>query len=388
MGWMAPVRHQCAKLVFLENHQEREPSMNEITTIGLDDCKRLLCGTVHFLLPGGGHPHMRRREFITLLGGAAVAWPLAARAQQSTRMQRVGLLVPYAESDREARDQVVAFHNSLQKLGWQDGRNVRIDTRWTAGDAGRIPELAKELIAFQPDVILARSTAVTAVLRQHTRTIPIVFVVVSDPVGDGFVASIARPGGNATGFTNVEASLGSKWLELLKEVAPATTRVAVLFGRKTSAGSGSYYLRLIEEASASIGMKVLASPFEDAGEIERGIEAIGREPGGGIIVTPDLTTTVNRKRIIELTSLHRIPAVYPFRYVAAEGGLASYGVDVTDIYQRAATYVDRILRGEKPADLAVQAPTKFELAVNLKTAKALGLEIPPMLVARADEVIE
>jgi putative ABC transport system substrate-binding protein len=330
---------------------------------------------------------LKRREFIALLGGAA-AWPLAARGQQGERMQRVGVLIPYPETDGEARIQIAAFRDALQRLGWQEGGKVRVEARWTGGDSGRIRILAKELIALQPDVIVSRSTAVTAVLRQETRTIPIIFVVVSDPVGDGFVASMARPGGNATGFTNVEASLGGKWLELLKELMSNLTRVAVVFGRKTSPGGGAYYLRLVEEAAALIAVRVVPLPVEDGAEIEHAIGDFAREPAGGVIVTPDLTTTVHRKRIIEMTEMHRVPAIYPFRYVVAEGGLVSYGVDVTDLYRRAAGYVDRVLRGDKPADLPVQAPVKFELAINSRTAKALGLTVPPMLLATADEVIE
>jgi putative ABC transport system substrate-binding protein len=268
------------------------------------------------------------------------------------------------------------------------GRNVRIDTRWAAGDVARIRTLAKELVALQPDVILARGAPVTIALLQETRTVPMVFVVVSDPVGDGIVASFAHPGGNATGFTNVEASLGGKWLEVLKEIAPGVARVAVMFDPKTSAGGGSYYLRLVEGAAASIAVQMIATPIQDAAEIERAMDVFSREPNGGLLVMPDVTTNTHRELIIATAARHRLPAVYPFRNFVAEGGLASYGVDIPDLYRRAATHVDRILRGAKPSELPVQAPVKFELALNLKTARALGLEVPPMLLARADEVIE
>ena len=329
---------------------------------------------------------MRRREFITLIGGAAAAWPLAARAQQP--MRRIGALTPFAEGDAVAQADVTAFRERLQQLGWTDGRNVRVDYRWAAGEVGRIRTYAKELVALQPDVILARTTPVTAALLQETRTIPIVFVGVSDPVGAGFAASIARPGGSATGFTNVEASLGGKWVEVLKEIYPRIARIAVMFDPRTSPGDGSFYLRLVENAARSIAVETIATPVHDAAEIERAIAAFAREPDGGLLVQPDVTMHSNRALIIAQAARHRLPAVSAFQFYVAEGGLASYGIDVVDLYRRAATYVDRILRGEKPGELAVQAPVKFELAINLKTAKALGLEMPPMLLGRADEVIE
>jgi putative tryptophan/tyrosine transport system substrate-binding protein len=330
---------------------------------------------------------MRRREFVTLLGGTT-ARQLAARAQQPERMRRIGVLIPLAESDAEAQSELSAFRERLQQLGWTNGRNARIDTRWAAGDVGRIRTYAKELVALQPDVILARTTPVTAALLQETRTIPIVFVGPSDPVGAGFAASMARPGGNATGFTNVEASLGGKWVELLKEINPRTARIAVMFDPKTSPGGGSFYLRLVQDAARSIAVETIATPVQDAAEIERAIEAITREPGRGLLVTPDVTTHTNRALIISLAARHRLPAVYAYQFYISEGGLASYGIDVIDLYRRAATYVDRILRGEKPDQLAVQAPVKFQLAINLKTAKALGLTVPDRLLAVADEVIE
>jgi putative ABC transport system substrate-binding protein len=331
---------------------------------------------------------MRRREFIKLLGSAAAAWPRAASSQQPERMRRIGALIPLAESDAEAQTEVTAFREGLQQLGWMDGRNARIDIRWAAGDVGRIRTYAKELVALQPDVILARTTPVTAALLQETRTIPIVFVGPSDPVGAGFAASMARPGGNATGFTNVEASLGGKWVEVLKEINPRIARIAVMFDPKTSPSGGAFYLHLVQDAARSIAVETIAIPVHNAAEIERAIETFARELHGGLLVQPDVTTHNNRALIISLAARHRLPAVYAYPYYVTEGGLAAYGVDVVDLYRRAATYVDRILRGEKPDQLAVQAPVKFDLAINLKTAKSLGLDVPPTLLARADEVIE
>jgi putative ABC transport system substrate-binding protein len=331
---------------------------------------------------------MRRREFITLLGGAAAAWPMAAQAQQSDRVRRIGVVIPYPESDTQIQAQVGAFREEIERLGWSNGRNVRIDYRWTGGEVGQIQTFSKELIALQPDVILSRSTAATAAILHETRTIPIVFVVVSDPVGDGFVSSMARPGGNATGFTNVEASLGGKWIELLKEIVPGISRVAIIFNPKTAPGGGAYYLRLIKDAAASSALNVVPAPINDDNEIESAIETFTRQSGGGLIVGPDLTTTNHRATIIAAAARHRLPAVYPFRHEVSEGGLISYGIDIKDLHRRAAGYVDRILRGAKPTDLPVQGPTKFELAINLKTAKTLGLTMPPTLLTSADEVIE
>jgi ABC-type uncharacterized transport system substrate-binding protein len=319
------------------------------------------------------------------------AWRLrgrSRRAQPADRIRRIGVLIPFAESDAEAQAQVTAFREQLQQLGWTDGRNVRIDYRWAVGEVGRIRTFAKELVELQPDVILSRTTSVTAALLQETRTIPIVFVVVSDPVGDGIVASMARPGGNATGFTNIEASLGGKWVELLKEINPGVARVAAMFNPKTAPGGGSYYMRLVEDAAASIPVKVIAAPVQDAAEIEHAIDAFTREPNGGLLVMPDVTTAFHRDLIIALAARHHLPAVYGNRYYVASGGLVSYGVDIVDMYRRAASYVDRILHGAKPSELPVQAPVKFELVINLKTAKTLGITIPPMLLSRADEVIE
>ena len=330
---------------------------------------------------------MKRREFITLVGGAA-AWPLATRAQQRERMRLIGMLLPFAENDEKTRGDLDLFREQLRQRGWTEHQNVEITIRWAAGDVGRIQTLAKELVALKPDVILGRSTPVTKAILHESTAIPIVFVVVSDPVGDGIVASFARPGGNVTGFTNVEASLGSKWVEVLKEVSPAISRVAVIFDPNASPGGGTYYLHLVEAAAASVAIKEIPTPVHDASEIERAIVSFAQEPNGGLIVLPDVTTGADRALIIGLAARHRLPAVYPFRYMVAEGGLVSYGEDVGDLYRRAATYVDRILRGEQPRDLPVQAPTKFELAINLKTAKALGIDVPLHLQQLADEVIE
>jgi putative ABC transport system substrate-binding protein len=330
---------------------------------------------------------MRRREFITLLGGAA-AWPQAAHAQQGARLRRLGVLIPYAESDAEAQSEIAAFRQTLEQLGWRDGSNLAIEYRWAGGDPSRIRACAKELVALAPDAIFCRTTPVTAALAQETRTIPIVFVNVSDPVGAGFAASIARPGGNITGFTNVQQSLGGKWVELLKELDPRISRIGVLFSPTTSPGRGMFYRRLIEDAARSIAVETIAAPVEGAAEIETAVATFAQASGLGLIVQPDVTTTDHRTLILRLATQYRLPAVYPFRFFVAEGGLASYGINVVDLYRRAAGYVDRILKSEKPADLPVQAPVKFELAINLKTATALGLTVPDKLLAIADEVIE
>lgn len=332
---------------------------------------------------------MRRREFITLLGGLAVAWPISAQPQQPAEAKRqIAVLLPFAENDPETQPHLDIFRGQLKELGWDEDRNTKIIVRSGAGDIDQIRTLAKELVALKPDVIVGRSTPVTKSLLQATTTIPIVFLVVSDPVGDGIVVSFAKPGRNVTGFTNVEASLGGKWLETLKDISPGVKQVAIIFDPKTSPGGGSYYLRLVEKAAASVALKAVSAPVKDAADIERNIIAFGREPNGGLVVLPDVTTGANRALIVRLANDHRLPAIYGYRYMASEGGLLSYGVDVGDLYSRAATYVDRILRGKSPRDLPVQAPTKFELVINLKTAKALGLDVPPRLLVRADAVIE
>jgi putative ABC transport system substrate-binding protein len=322
-------------------------------------------------------------------GGAASAMTSRrGQAQPASPARRVGLLIPFPESDAASNAAIAAFRDGLAALGWRDGSTIAIEARWSGADAERMRAVAKELVALNPDVILVRSTAATAVLLKETRAIPIVFVVVSDPVGDRFVESMARPGGNATGFTSVEASLGGKWLELLKEIAPGIARVAVMFGARTAAGGGTFYLSLIEAAAASIGVSVEPLPLGGAADIAPAIAAFARAPQGGLIVAPDLTTQRNRKAIHDSAALHGIPAVYPYRFDVAEGGLASYGIDIPDLFRRAATYVDRILKGARPGELPVQAPVKFELGLNLTAAKALGLSISPALLARADEVIE
>ena len=294
----------------------------------------------------------------------------------------------YAESDREAQAFVAAFREGLQKLGWTEGRNIRIDTRWaTPGDAESRQRFAKELVALQPDLILSHGTPTTATLLQQTRTIPIIFVNVSDPVGSGFVASFPRPGGNVTGFINMEPTMAGKWLELLKEIAPRVDRVAFLFNPAT-APYAEYFLNPFKAAAASFGVEAIAAPVRDTSELESVIAAQAREPNGGLIVMPDVFTTAHRMEITSLAARYRLPAVYPFRSFTEPGGLLSYGNDTPDNFRRAATYVDRILKGEKPSELPVQAPVKFELVINLKTAKALGLDVPLPLQLRADEMIE
>jgi putative ABC transport system substrate-binding protein len=329
---------------------------------------------------------MQRREFITLLGSATVAWPLAVRAQQPERMRRIGVLMSVAADDPEGQARLTAFLQGLQQLGWADGRNVRIDIRWGAGDADRYRRYAAELVALAPDVILAASSSALEPLQQATRTVPIVFVTIADPVGAGFINSLARPGGNATGFSQFEYGVIGKWLELLKEIAPGVTRVAVIRDPTISAGAGQF--GAIQTAAPSFGVEVNPVNMRDAGEIERAIAGFARSPNGGLILTAGPLGTIHRELIVTLAARHKLPAVYYERYFVIGGGLISYGPHLIDQYQHAAGYVDRILKGEKPADLPVQAPTKYELVINLKTAKALGLTIPPTLLTRADEVIE
>ena len=328
---------------------------------------------------------MRRREFMTALGGAA-AWPLAARAQQPERMRRIGVLMPMAADDKEGQRRIAAFHQGLLQLGWTEGRNVRIDARWGARNNNDARQYAAELITLAPEVILATGSATTGSLLQATSTVPIVFVTVVDPVGAGFVESLARPGGNATGFANFEYAISGKWLELLKEIAPRTTRAAVL--RDPTIASGSGQLGAIQSAAPSIGVELIPVGVRDAGEIDRVIAAFARSSNGGLIVAASPAAVIHSDLIITLAARYKLPAVYFQRLFVTGGGLISYGPDFVDQYRRAAGYVDRILKGEKPADLAVQAPTKYELAINLKTAKALDLDVPHSLLARADEVIE
>jgi putative ABC transport system substrate-binding protein len=327
-----------------------------------------------------------RREFIATIG-AVVAWPLAARAQQAERMRRIGVLMAYAESDPAAQAWVAAFREELLKLGWVEGRNIRIDTRWATADVELIQRFAKELVALQPELVVSTSTPSTASLLQQTHTIPIIFTNVSDPVGSGFVASLPRPGGNATGFSTIEGSLGGKWLELLMEIVPRVARVALLFNPAT-ATYAEYYLNPFKAAAASFGVEAIAAPVHDWSEFESVVAAQAREPNGALIIIPDIFTIAHRVEIISLAARHRLPAVYPFRFFAEVGGLLSYGVDLTDNFRRVAIYADRILKGEQPSVLPVQAPVKFELVINLKTAKALGLDVPLFFQQRADEVIE
>jgi ABC-type uncharacterized transport system substrate-binding protein len=329
---------------------------------------------------------VNRRVLIALLGGAAAAWPLAASAQQQERIRRIGVLMGQGEDDPEAQARVAAFEQGLQQLGWSDGRNVRIDRRWAAGDAGRTRRYAAELIALAPDVILAPGSFAMGALLQASRSVPIVFVHVPDPVGAGFVESLARPGGNATGFILFEYATSAKWLELLKQIAPGLTRVAVFRDPTLTSGTGQF--AAIQALAPSLGVEVSPVNVRDAGEIERAIAAFARSPNGGLILTGSALSQVHRQTIVALAARHKLPAIYYERFVVAEGGLMSYGPRLVDQFQRAAGYVDRILKGEKPADLPVQAPTKYELVINLKTAKALGLTVPDSLLARADEVIE
>jgi putative ABC transport system substrate-binding protein len=325
-----------------------------------------------------------RREFIRLLGGTTIAWPLVARAQQAEHKRRIGVLMNLAADDAEAQARITAFAQALQQLGWTAGLNVGIDYRWGTGDAEHYRRYAAELVALVPDIILASASPTVAALQQTTRTVPIVFASVIDPVGAGFVASLARPGGNATGFVTFEYGMSGKWLELLKEIAPRVTRAAVLRDPATAAGIGQF--AAIQGASSSFGVELSPIGVRDAGEIDRAVAAFARGSNSGLITVAGATE--HRELIITLAAQHRLPAVYPFRIYVTSGGLISYGPDVIDQYRRAAGYVDRILKGEKPADLPVQAPTKYELVINLKTARALGLDVPPTLLARADEVIE
>ena len=327
-----------------------------------------------------------RREFITLLGGAAAAWPIAARAQQNGRMRLIGVLLPGAADDLDFQTWVGAFQQALGKSGWVIGRNVRIDTRWGAGNADDIRKQAANLVALAPDVILAHGASTVRPLLQATRTVPIVFPIIGDPVAAGFVDSLAHPGGNATGFMTVEYSFSGRWLEMLKQIAPNVSRVAVL--RDATQGSATSLFAVIQAMAPLVGVEVVPVNVGEAPEVERAVAAFARSPNGGLIVTPSGNATVLRELIITLAARHKLPAVYAGRVFVTSGGLISYQADYIDQYQRAAGYVDRILKGEKPADLPVQMPSKFELVINLKTAKALGLTVPATLLARADEVIE
>jgi putative tryptophan/tyrosine transport system substrate-binding protein len=328
---------------------------------------------------------MRRRDFIGIFGSAA-AWPLATRAQQAERIRRIGVLMNLAVDDSEGQARFAAFLQGLQESGWSVGRNVRIDTRWGAGDMDRIRRHAAELVGLTPDVILASTNQVMAVLQQATRTLPIVFTAVIDPVAGGLVASLARPGRNATGFMSAEYGMSAKWLELLKDIAPHVTRAAVLYHSDNPGGLPQF--TAIQAVASSLKADLTPVGLRDAGEIERDIRAFAQPPNGGLIVTRTAEAIGHRELIITLAARHKLPAIYPLRFFVTDGGLICYGPDIVDQHRRAASYVDRILRGEKPADLPVQAPTKYELVINLRTAKTLGLDVPPALLARADEVIE
>jgi putative ABC transport system substrate-binding protein len=329
---------------------------------------------------------MRRREFITLLGGAAAAWPLATRAQKAGGMRRIGILVNGAEADPEMQVRIAAFRRELGQLGWVEGHNIRIDLRFSAADPERLPQLAKELLALNPEVIFVHTTPGTKALQKETRTVPIVFVGVSDPIGSRIVPSLARPGGNTTGFMLYEEGITGKWLGMLKEIAPSLVRVALV------ANPGStpydYFLRSAKTVTPSLGIETVPTPVANAADIERSIELTARVPNSGLVVLPDSATILHRDLVIALVARHRLPVVYAFRFFVTAGGLMSYGTDVIEQNRQAAAYIDRILRGANPADLPVQAPTKYETVVNLRTAKALGLEVPPTLLVRADEVIE
>ena len=329
---------------------------------------------------------MRRRDFIKTVGGAAAAWSLAARAQQGEHMRRIGVLLPNAADDPQGQARLTSFVQALERLGWTDGRNVRLETRWGGGDSTRSRKQAAELIALEPDVILVNTSVIVAILQQVTQTVPIVFVGVIDPVGAGFVANLARPGGNTTGFALFEFGLSAKWLSLLREIAPGVTRVAVLRDPSTAAGIGQ--LGAIQAVAPSLGIELNPFDVRDEPALERAIAEFARKPSGGVIVTASPSAQVNRQQVTTLMARHRLPAVYPFRYYVTSGGLISYGPNQDVGFAPAAGYVDRIFKGEKPADLPVQAPDKYELVINLNTAKALGVAMPPSVLGRADDVIE
>jgi putative ABC transport system substrate-binding protein len=331
---------------------------------------------------------MRRRQFITLLGGAAVALPLAAHAQQPNHIPRIGVLLGWGEDDREAKANLSEFTQGLQQLGWIDGRNIQMEIRWASGSVERMRAFAKELVDMQPAVILSVTTEPTTTLQQETRTIPIVFVIVSDPVGAGIVASLASPGANLTGFVYAEGEIGGKWLELLKEIAPGIKRAAIMFNPNTAPGGGSYHLLSFETAARSFNVEPIIAAVHNDTEIETSIISLGREPGGGLVVMADAFMWSRRALAISLAARNKIPDIYPAADAARDGCLLSYGPDFRDVFRRAAPYVDRILRGAKPADLPVQVPTKFEFAINLKTARSLGLDVPLYLQQFANEVIE
>ena len=330
---------------------------------------------------------MRRRDFITLLGGASML-PIVAQAQQAGRMRRIGILFGSSQVDRQAVFELALLKDTLQELGWTEGRNIVIEARWANAEVDRIHAFARELVGLQPDLILAQTTPVVAALQRETKTIPIVFVVVADPVGSGFVASLPHPGGNITGFINLEASLGGKWIETLKDILPGVTHVALMFNPETA--PITYYQQPFETAARFSGIEPTAAPIRNEADVERVFASLEDKPKTGVVMLPDVFTAArhNLDLVISLAARYRVPTVYPYRYMVAAGGLIAYGVDPVDLFRRAPAYIDRILRGANPAELPVQLPTKFEMAINLKTAKALGLEVPPSLLTRADEVIE
>ncbi len=329
---------------------------------------------------------MKRREFITLLGGAAAAWPIAVRAQQTERVARIGVLMAFAESDAEGRVRLKAFQNGLEKLGWSDGRNLQIDARWAGGDPERLRTNAAQLVSQNPDAIFVSGTTPLLALRRETRKIPIIFINVADPVANGLVESLARPSGNITGFTNFEYAITGKWLEALKEAAPQVSRVLVIYYAANAAAPGQ--LRALEGIASSLGVRISLLEIHDDAGIERAVTTFSQGSNGGMLVLPDANIGVHRQRLIAMAETFRLPAIYLLRYFVTSGGLMSYGVDPADQAERAASYVDRVLKGERPGDLPVQAATKFELVINLRAAKAIGLTVPPTLLARADEVIE
>jgi putative ABC transport system substrate-binding protein len=330
---------------------------------------------------------MKRRDFITLLGGAVIL-PIAAQAQKTGQVRRIGVLFGLAQGDRQAVIELATFKNTLQELGWIEGRNILIEVRWAAAEVDRMQAFARELVGLQPDLILAQTTPVVAALRRETKTVPIVFVAIPDPVGSGFVASLAHPGGNITGFINIESSLGGKWIDTLKDIVPGVTYAALMFNPETA--PVAYYQQTFEMAARSSGVEPTAAPVRNEADIERIFASLEGKPKTGLVLLPDIYTATppNLALVISLASRYRVPTVYPYRYMVAAGGLIAYGVDPVDLFRRAPAYIDRILKGANPADLPVQLPTKFEMAINLKTAKALGLDVPPSLLARADEVIE
>jgi putative tryptophan/tyrosine transport system substrate-binding protein len=329
---------------------------------------------------------MKRRAFISLLGGAAAAWPLTARGQQAGATRRIGALIAFAKDDPETEERLAGFRQGLAKRGWVEGRNIHIDYRFAAGRGDQFPVLAKELVATQPDVILGHTPGAIVALQRETHTIPIVFVNVSDAIGMGFIASLPRPGGNVTGVLHYEATIVGKWLAMLKEIAPRLARAALMANPKVS--SYQYFLRSAEATAPTLGIDLTDSPVQSAADIERAIEALARSPDNGLIFPPDASTIVNRDLVVALAARHHLPAVYALKTFVGAGGLMSYGTDQNELFRLAASYVDRILRGDKPAELPVQAPTKYETVINLKTAKALGLTVPPGLLVAADEVIE